>query len=63
MKHDIEDLENRLSKMMFSCVTAGDYKGNDECRKIGKIILSVRCGSSRTSRLATVEKMLTNRGF
>lgn len=59
----VEEIETRLERMTYSCVTSRNFKGNDVCRKIGKIVLAVRCGSSKPSRLITADKLLTEWGF
>lgn len=53
----------RLQNMTASVVSSNDAKGYAQSRKVAEIVQSVMCGSSKPSRLATADKILTKWGF
>lgn len=58
-----DQIITRLQAMTASVVTAKDEKGYQQSRKVAEIVQAVMCGSSKPSRLATADAILTKWGF
>lgn len=63
MKHDIENINSRLSSLFRHAFDNLNERENKDGCKIADIIQAVRVGRSSPARLATADKLLSNWGF